>query len=38
LQRVRCFDDIENDKAQLELLQIVEGKKVTHVRYKVADA
>jgi dihydrofolate reductase len=32
---IRYFDNIENDKVQLELLQIVEGKRVTHMRYNV---
>jgi dihydrofolate reductase len=35
---IRYFDNIENEKIKLELLQIVEGKKVTHLRYKVTYA
>jgi dihydrofolate reductase len=35
---VRYFDNIENEKIQLELVQLVEGNKVTHLRYKVTYA
>lgn len=32
---IRYFDNIENDKIQLSLLQIVDAPGVTHMRYKV---
>ncbi|TDD69877.1 hypothetical protein E1262_11430 [Jiangella aurantiaca] len=32
---VRYLDNIENDRTHLELLQVVEGKNVTHLRYGV---
>lgn len=35
---VRYFDGIENETVQLELVQLVEGKKVTHMRYEVTYA
>lgn len=35
---VRYFDNIDNDKIRLELIQVVEGKNVTHMRYKVTYA
>jgi dihydrofolate reductase len=35
---VRYFDNIENEKIQLELVQLVEGNKVTHMRYRVTYA
>jgi dihydrofolate reductase len=35
---VRYFDNLENTKAKLDLVQLVEGNKVTHLRYKVTYA
>ncbi|RIQ20384.1 dihydrofolate reductase family protein [Jiangella rhizosphaerae] len=32
---IRYLDNIENDRTHLELLQVVEGKNVTHLRYGV---
>ncbi|MFC7621425.1 dihydrofolate reductase family protein [Microlunatus sp. GCM10028923] len=32
---VRYFDKIENEHTHLELLQLVEGTRVTHLRYRV---
>ena len=32
---IRYFDNLENEKVHLELLQVVEGHQVTHLRYKV---
>ena len=34
-QGIRYFDDIDNDKAQLERVEVVEGEGVTHLRYRV---
>lgn len=33
---VRYLDNIENERTHLELLQVVEGKNVTHLRYGVS--
>jgi dihydrofolate reductase len=32
---VRYFEHINNDKADLERVQVVEGEGVTHLRYRV---
>lgn len=33
---VRYFDHLTNESAQLELLQVVQGEQVTHLRYRVS--
>lgn len=35
---VRYFDHLENPNTRLELLQVVEGRQVTHLRYKISYA
>lgn len=35
---VRYFDKIDNEKTQLELLELVAGKNITHLRYRVTYA
>ncbi|WP_152363613.1 dihydrofolate reductase family protein [Microlunatus speluncae] len=35
---IRYFDNLDNENTRLELLEVVEGKRITHLRYRVTYA